>query len=290
MSRSRPLPLTSVADRVYEELKARIIDGKVAPGARLNIDALSRELGVSSTPVREALVRLAREHLVLLELYSGYSVAPPLTPDYIAGLIELRMLWEGHCALVGAPRRDPATLRAMERAFDRMASTRSLGTRYREYRRFTDEDARFHQALVDSAGNVAMTSVYAGLHILMLQSRLLLSRNVSGSPSEEVLGEHRAILDAYRRGDGEEASVAVRAHLAGGQRRLRTIVQAAADRTPVENHSAADRPARRGKRPRTLEGGDDRGTSSEPASSDLPLRRSASPRSPLSHHRAKSDI
>lgn len=221
----KPLQRTTVAEQIYEDIKERIIDQTLAPGARLNIDALARELSVSSTPVREALARLEREQLVVLELYAGYSVSPPPRPDYLEGLLDFRILWEGHCALVGAPLRRPDTVRTMEQCFKKMRATRRLGTRYREYRKFTDEDSSFHQAIIDSAQNPAMTKIYAGLHIILLQSRLYLTRSSTGAPSPAVLAEHERILEAFVAGDGEAARDAVQAHLEGGRARLRASVQ-----------------------------------------------------------------
>lgn len=220
----RALVRTTVSEQTYDDIKERIIDRVLPPGARLNIDALARELSVSSTPIREALVRLEREQLVSLELYAGYSVAPPPSPEYLAGLMDFRILWEGHCALVGAPKRRPETLRLMEQSFRKMRGIRRLGTRYRDYRKFTDEDARFHQAIVDSADNPAMSKIYANLHIILLQSRLYLTRSASGAPSEEVLVEHEQILAAYTDGDGEAAQQAIITHLQGGGKRLRQSV------------------------------------------------------------------
>lgn len=221
----RSIVRTTVSEQTYDDIKERIIDHSLAPGTRLNIDALSRELKVSSTPVREALARLEREQLVLLELYAGYSVAPPPEPAYLKGLLEFRMLWEGECALIGAPRKAPATLQVLEQSYKKMSSIKRLGTKFREYRKFTDEDAVFHQAIVDSAENPAMTKIYASLKIIMLQARLYLTRSVSGAPSEEVLSEHSSILQAYQAGDGEAARLAVVAHLKGGCARLDRAVR-----------------------------------------------------------------
>ncbi|WP_082767159.1 GntR family transcriptional regulator [Bosea sp. PAMC 26642] len=219
----RVLVRTTVSEQTYEDIKARIIDRELPPGARLNIDALARELSVSSTPIREALARLEREQLVSLELYAGYSVLPPPSPEYLAGLMEFRILWEGHCALVGAPKMKSETLRSMEQSFRKMSGIRRLGTKYRDYRKFTDEDARFHQAIIDSAENPAMTKIYANLHIILLQSRLYLTRSASGAPSKEVLSEHEAILSAFLTGDGIAAQKAISDHLRGGGRRLQAV-------------------------------------------------------------------
>jgi len=215
----------TLAEQLHEQLKESIIDGTRPPSSRLNIDALAREFGVSSTPIREALARLEQEGLVLLELFAGYSVVPPPEPEYVIGLLEFRILWEGNCAEVGAAKRKPETLAALTAAYDKMASVRRLGTRYREYRRFTEADGEFHQAIIDGAENPAMTAIYSKMHVLMLQSRLLLTRSDSGAPNAEVMREHKAILDAYVAGDGAAARKAVAAHFEGGIRRMRSIMQ-----------------------------------------------------------------
>jgi len=222
---TRVILRVTLAEQLHEQLKESIIDGTRPPSSRLNIDALAREFGVSSTPIREALARLEQEGLVLLELFAGYSVVPPPEPEYVIGLLEFRILWEGHCAEVGAAKRKPETLAALIAAYDKMASVRRLGTRYREYRRFTEADGEFHQAIIDGAENPAMTAIYSKMHVLMLQSRLLLTRSDSGAPNAEVMREHKAILDAYAAGDGTAARKAVAAHFEGGCRRMRSIMK-----------------------------------------------------------------
>jgi DNA-binding GntR family transcriptional regulator len=209
-----------MADRVYEDIKERILDQTLKPGERLTIEFLCRDLAVSSSPIREALARLESERLVVSEFYTGYSVAPPPDPAYLRGLLEFRILVEGHCARIGAPKRLPEIVRTMESAYERMAKTKKLGTRYREYKKFIQEDTRFHQAIVESSGNPATISIYANLHAILLQSRLYITRSSDGAPAEEVLAEHERILRAFQLGDGQAAEEAVREHLEGGRRRL----------------------------------------------------------------------
>jgi DNA-binding GntR family transcriptional regulator len=221
----RAVVRVALAEQLHEQLKESIIDGTRPPSSRLNIDALAREFGVSSTPIREALARLEQEGLVRLELFAGYSVVPLQEPDYVIGLFQFRILWEGHCAELAAPKRNAKTLAALTAAYQKMTSVRRLGTRYREYRRFTDADAEFHQAIIDGAENPAMTAIFAKLHVIMLQSRLLLTRSDSGAPSSEVMREHKAIMDAYEAGDGAAARKAVAAHFEGGCNRMRSIMQ-----------------------------------------------------------------
>jgi DNA-binding GntR family transcriptional regulator len=210
----------SLSEQTYEALKERILDRRLAPGDWLNIDALTRELGVSSSPVREALVRLEAERLVVLLPYSGYTVAPHPSAEYLHKLYDFRVVIEGYCARVGAARRDPETLKVLAALVQRMGATKRLGARYREYRKLGQADAQFHQAIVDSAGNEVMSELYAAKHSHLLMSRLFRTRADAGSPAAAVMAEHRAVLQAYEAGDGPAAERALVRHLENSRRRL----------------------------------------------------------------------
>jgi DNA-binding GntR family transcriptional regulator len=226
----RTIVRTTLSEQTYEALKERILDQTLEPGARLNIDSLSRELAVSSSPIREALARLEAERLVVSELYAGYAVAPKPSGKYLADLLEYRLVLESHCALIGAPKKDPQILTHMHQAYDRMAAIPRIGTRYREYRRFVQADAWFHQLLVDSAANEVMSTTYESLHAILIQSRLYRNREGGSTPSSEVMEEHTKILAAFDAGDGDAACEAVRIHLEGGRRRLISRELARAER------------------------------------------------------------
>src|SRR3712207_4453999 len=111
----RPVRLTELAplpqrqllgDTVYEAVKALVMDDVLAPGERVSIDRLARELAVSPTPLREALARLESDGLVRKEAMRGYSVAPLLTAREVAELYELRLLLEPWAARRAAERAD----------------------------------------------------------------------------------------------------------------------------------------------------------------------------------------
>jgi DNA-binding GntR family transcriptional regulator len=229
----RTIVRRTLSEQTYEAIKERILDQTLEPGARLNIDSLSRELGVSSSPIRESLARLEAERLVVSELYTGYAVAPKPSGRYLADLVDLRIVIEGHCALVGAPKKDTDILLQMRQAWERMSSVASIGTRYREYRRFVEADAWFHQLLVDSADNEAISETYESLHAIIIQSRLYRNRESGAARSIEVTNEHRLILDAFEAGDGRAAAAALREHLEGGRRRLINQELAQADAEKV---------------------------------------------------------
>jgi DNA-binding GntR family transcriptional regulator len=217
---ARPLVRRTLTEQAYEVLKEMILDQELEPGSRLNIDALTRRLGVSSSPLREALARLESERLAVSELYNGYKVAPEPTLDYLRDLIGYRLLVEGHCALIGAPQVSEALLAEMRATIRSMQVTKTLGTRYKQYRKFVEADARFHLLIVESGGNQVILDTYRRMNAVLLQSRLYLHRASGRERAIEVSKEHARILAAFEARNGEEARQALVDHLRGGERRL----------------------------------------------------------------------
>jgi DNA-binding GntR family transcriptional regulator len=201
----------ALAGRVYEAIKEAILDLKMAPGARVNMDQLARELGVSISPIREALIRLTAERLVVCKPYSGYAVTPLPDKKAILDLIDARLLLEGQAARLGAPRRDPAILAIMNEALQQISQL-CFGRRYREYRSSVEWDARLHGAIIASSGNSAFVQIYEDLHPHTQTSRLHIHLQQEIDLGL-VLQTHLPIIRAYEQGDAEAAFEAIRAHM-----------------------------------------------------------------------------
>jgi DNA-binding GntR family transcriptional regulator len=236
------LQRTSLSDLTYETLKERILDRKMAPGERLNIDALTRSLGVSSSPVREALVRLESERLVVLELYAGYTVAPHPTRAYLEQLYDFRIVVEGYCARTGAARRNAATVALLQALIKRMSGTKRLSAQYKEYKKLGQADAQFHQAIVDSACNEVMSEVYASKQTHLLMSRLFRERSGAG----RLRGGRRPRCRSGAAGapGGEPPAAAFLTHRRGGAVRAppgRHCPLAVTDQTALPTSSAMSR-------------------------------------------------
>jgi DNA-binding GntR family transcriptional regulator len=259
------LSKSTLAEQVYDVLKGRILDQALEPGARLNIDALSKDLSVSSSPIREALARLEAERLIVSELYSGYSVAPQPPPSYLNQVLDFRILLEGACARIGAGARDPEILESLRKSLATMSKTHRLGTRYQQYRKFVQADLQFHLTVVNSARNEVFTEIYskmhaiAGMHAILLQSRLYINRKAPPTSSEGVVNEHRAIFEAFERGDGAAAEKALCEHLEGGRKRVMAAIEASksADEAIKSKQLAVpamSKVARRGRPRKTVSG------------------------------------
>lgn len=230
---------TSLAEQAYDELRRQILDRRLEPGERLNIDALSRECGISSSPLREALVRLGAEGLVAFAANTGFSVAPLPDARQMDELMAFRRLIEAHCARVGAAGADDETLAALGRAVDAMAAMREKGVGYRQLRAFSDLDEGFHRTLVDSAGNRAISAAWRDLHLILSVARLSVVPDSNVVGSDDALQEHRRIVAAFEARDPDAAEAAVRAHLDAAMERLRVRRGAAAEAATADAKSSA---------------------------------------------------
>src|SRR5262249_51966622 len=94
----------ALVDGVYGALKERIMDQSTPPGTRLSIETLAAELGVSATPVREALTRLAAERLLVVEPFKGYTTRPLLNQRELSELLDVRLLLEAEAARLASRR------------------------------------------------------------------------------------------------------------------------------------------------------------------------------------------
>jgi DNA-binding GntR family transcriptional regulator len=214
---------TSLAEQAYDQIKRQILDQRLVPGQRLNIDALTRECGISTSPLREALVRLDAEGLVSFTINAGFSVADVPDDIQMEQLLESRQMIECYCARHGAKRGDTAALSAMKKATDAMAQMRTKGVSYRQFRAYINLEQDFHQALVDSMGNSVISTQYQELHLLLLVARMSVVPESGVFGSDEAVNEHRAVISAFELGDGTAAERAIRAHIKQARGRMTAV-------------------------------------------------------------------
>src|SRR4051794_25703473 len=155
-----------LADSVYEAVKALIMDQQIEPGAKINMDALARELDVSPTPVREALARLESDGLVTKKALLGYTAAALLDARGLDELFEMRLLLEPAAASWAAQSIEKADVAALARMVsDARALTRdSHGEDYHAYRAVVQHDREFHEAIADASGRALLLQMLRRLH------------------------------------------------------------------------------------------------------------------------------
>ncbi|MET9387849.1 GntR family transcriptional regulator [Streptomyces sp. NPDC002928] len=198
-----------LSDSVYEQIKAMVMDHEIAPGARVGIEALSRALGVSPTPVREALARLEADGLVVKRSLSGYRATELLTREGLEELFEMRLLLEPRAAALAAVNAGEEQLDAIERLVEEMQTHPGPTGRYADYRDFAALDQRFHDAIAVASQRPLLADAVERLHSHLHVFRL---RSVR-SADDPTLAEHERVVRAILRRKPDRAAEAMAEHL-----------------------------------------------------------------------------
>src|SRR5918911_505584 len=183
------LQVASVVDQVYMAIRERISDGTLPRGGRLHQEDLATELGVSRTPVREALRRLAAEGLVEMQTNRGARVAD-IDPAQMPVPYEARLVVEPGAA--------------------RLAANRD-----------------FHIALVEAAGNELVLQFVQNLWVSRIGAAIYELQAETPEEMSQDADEHEEILSAIAAGDGRRAESLTRRHVAAALRRLQRAGDAA---------------------------------------------------------------
>lgn len=192
--------------RVYEHVHRAILDAKLPVGSALSEYRLAEEIGVSRTPVREALKRLEQDGLVHSIPRRGTFVAD-LTARGIVEIYEVRSQLEGFAARVAAERMDRAEVKRLIAELDRVQK-RSDNS---DPKAAQEHDIHVHKGIVAAASNDRLTQILATLDDQVYRIRRRAMANSSRLPT--TLAEHRRILGAILDHDPEAAERAMREHL-----------------------------------------------------------------------------
>lgn len=199
------------SDRAYRELRRRILELELEPGEVLGEVETATRIGVSRTPLREAIARLLADGLLAQEGARGVTVAP-ISVQNIIELTELREALDAQAARLAAKRRDPRPFQSLADRFAELASVLP-GPDGPE----ADRDATYGLAAeLDAAIDEAASNPALAASLQRVRLRLARVRRLAQDrPSRlaEAAGEHRSIAEAIAWGDPELAAGAVRLHL-----------------------------------------------------------------------------
>jgi len=212
----------SKTERVYSELRRRIRELDLPPGAPLRKEEIALALGVSRAPVSEAVARLAEEGLVEVFPQHG-SFVTPIRAAEVREALFIRTALETEAMRRVAQAADDAVLRVLDRNLAEQKSALAKG----DLVRFYDLDESLHAAIFGAVSSPrALRMLDAARAPLDRVRRLALPEQ--GRP-DSTFAEHKGLVDAIRSGDGEFAAAAMRAHLAmvgrTVERELREIEQ-----------------------------------------------------------------
>ena len=214
MSETLTVERGTLADHAYNVLLDALLRGDIRSGDRLRLEELASQLGISLTPLREALARLQVEGIVRDEPRRGVYVASLFVVD-ILNLYEARLLLESFAAEKAAPVVTQPQLDGMhELVQEYVPLTEQTGSTARLA--WVRKDIELHQYLVDLAGNARVSSWFSTLAVQL--HVVLLRPEAERSPSLTI-PEHQEIYQAFTMHDGTRAKMAVMAHISAAKRR-----------------------------------------------------------------------
>lgn len=200
-------------EMVYEELKMQILTGAIVPGTRMMEVELAEEMGVSRTPIREAIRKLEKEGLVVIEPRRGAYASQISTQDMVE-ILEVRENMEGLAAFFAASRMQP----------EEMAELKEIEAKYNDaviegsMEDMIKYDTRFHRIIVESCNNKILVQMIEQLQELVLRFRYIYYDNFRRA--ENMPEEHRMIIEAIESGNAEAARDAADTHIS----RLKDLV------------------------------------------------------------------
>lgn len=234
-----------LSDETYDMVKAMVFSHEIAPGQRVNIDALSLRLGVSQTPIREALARLESDGLIAKEPLKGYSATNLLTLKEFDDLFRFRLLIEPWAAEQSAKIIDAAGKAALKEEMKTAREALKFDSDSK-IEALTEHDARFHNLISKLSGNESVHQAFERTHCHLHLFRLYLANQrdlVKGQDRPAFVSElfekyyqsgsgqlairqHNAIMKAIVGGEAKAAKLAMHEHIESSLKRFSPAAEA----------------------------------------------------------------
>ena len=208
-------------DRVYAALRRKVIDSELAPGSQILEQELAIALGVSRTPLREALVRLENEGLVEIIPRHGVRIIPMSVADMKEIYQVLVSLESTAAAALASQPPSKAALDALEAFYDRMEAHLNAG----DVTAWALEDERFHLEIVQLAGNRRLREIVSNCWDQAHRARMFTLRMQTHPQPLQSMKEHRQIISALRKHDAAKAESLLRSHRERGLARQIEIIE-----------------------------------------------------------------
>ena len=196
-------------DAAYNALRQAILSNELKPGARLNVEELATQLGVSLTPVRGAIQRLETEGLVDTHPRSGTFVAT-LSMQDVEETFQIRCALECLAAELGAVRMSPEELRGLRGLLKELRKPMKDRAGREAHERLNSE---FHAAILRGSGNRRLEEMYSALNAHIKIARIHASESDWNARQRQETLEHEDILAGLESGDARAATEALRTHI-----------------------------------------------------------------------------
>jgi DNA-binding GntR family transcriptional regulator len=207
----------TLQESVYNALVDAILSGRIAPGERITLESIAKQLNVSIMPVREAVRRLQARDFVSVERNRRITVRA-LSPESLREILEIRLLLESVAAERAAAQRDEETVRRLEEYS-------------REFKDATDEDAflqanrRFHFTLYQAANMPILLEVINSLWEQVSPYLHILMRTTMDMTRAEFIRIHNGMLKGMRRKDSKEVLKWLRKDLTNAAKRVVQVLE-----------------------------------------------------------------
>lgn len=207
----------SLADQVFEQLEQKILTGEYAKGELFTEMFLSKELGVSRTPVREALRRLEQEHLIELSTKGAKIVG--ISKQDILDMYEIRIRVEGLASRLAA---EVISEEGKKELCD-LVELQEFYTQKKNVEGIKDIDSQFHDAVYRHSGSTVFYEILNSLHKKVVKYRKASVQN--NERSYQSVKEHRAICDAIVSGDASLAEKLTIEHIKNARKNIINTVK-----------------------------------------------------------------
>ena len=213
---SSPRTAITASDRVLQEIQRAIVDGDIAPGSKISEPELARRFDLSRAPLREALARLERCHLIERLPNIGARVVT-LSIAGLSSLYQIREELEGLACRLAAEHMSDNEISELQQLLDLHLTTQRVREGESYYQEAGDVD--FHYRVIQGSNNPYLINILCDeLYYLVRMYRVQLGMN--GPRVSRAFDEHKAILTAIANRDGELADLLMRRHIAASRRNI----------------------------------------------------------------------
>ncbi|MQB00139.1 MAG: FCD domain-containing protein [Actinobacteria bacterium] len=245
-----PKEWKSLRDRIYKIVKEMILRGEMAPGQQLTFAMLSEQLGVSTTPLREALATLTTEGLVVRVPYRGVRVAS-LTPDFVCNVYDVRkaLEWLSWGEVAQYVKANPESIdldiprELLKQGRDCLA--------HGDLKRYSETDLELHLSVARLSGNTELASMMVGL---IDKFRWLMTHTVQiEGRARHSCVEHERLVEAAAAGEANRARELIIAHIDDARDQMLDVKRG--DMRSNDEHHRGDPADHRRDSPHTAAGG-----------------------------------
>lgn len=200
--------------KVYQTLKMMIIGRELMPGTKIFQDKLAQQLGVSRTPLVNALKKLEHEKLVSAIPRRGFYVRL-MTQEEMIQIFELREVLEGLAARRAATEISDAQIQKLKSFFKNV----NTSSESEDLKKYAEEDRKFHNFLIKVGGEEFLSGILETYNIIIFSYQIALHEGLVRLP-EETIDEHLAIIEAISNREPIKAEEVARLHLSKSKERL----------------------------------------------------------------------